>query len=329
MSLTNILIVRNDRLGDAMLALPVVVALRRAYPEAALAFAASPPVAPLIECVEGIDRVISASDHDLAGFTAQLTPLRFDAALCLRPTLSNARALKQARIPLRFGTARRWYSLLFNRHLWGSRRTAGRHEADLNLDFSVKLGAVPGRQFPRINLPPESLSDDAQEIGRLIVLHPGSGGSARNWPPELFRKLGLRLIAAGWNVGVTGSMAELELCAKVAGRELLNFAGKTALPRLAALLRKARLVVAASTGPLHLADALGTPVIGLYPPVKGLTATRWGPYGGGVSLAPELPLCRKCRPGSLSACWCMEQLSVDCVFGEAMKLLDKMETTPR
>ncbi len=327
----DLLVVRNDRLGDAILALPTVSLLREAFPDVRIYFWPSPLVAPLIRCVEGIDRVIAGNDHGRTNVVQELSDFQIHAAFCLRPTYRNALTLKKAHIPIRIGTSRRLYSILFTHRINLPRRSKSRHEVDLNLDLLSGVGIKGEPTFPKIT-PPESSVDKVKRLfvqservpnQPYVVIHPGSGGSAQNWSPIYFRKLAKMLADRhSYNVIVTGSPNEVELCRAVAGDDYLNLCGRTDLLELAALLQDAHLLVTNSTGPLHLGVALGTLSVGLYAPLVGCLPERWGPYGHPEwALIPDLPICRKCRPGEIPACRCLEQLTPDMVYEHLMKLL--------
>jgi ADP-heptose:LPS heptosyltransferase len=110
-----------------------------------------------------------------------------------------------------------------------------------------------------------------------MVLHPGTSVPARAWPPGHCAEAVRLLSRAGLRVVVTGSPADRELTARVAGRDGLDLGGRTTLAELAAVLDGARVVVAGNTGPAHLAAAVGTPVVSLFAPT--VPAARWAPYG--------------------------------------------------
>ncbi len=329
----NLLVVRNDRLGDTILALPTIPLLRQAFPDAQIYFWAAPQVAPLLRCVDGIEDVLESGDNESNAVAEKLSSLGIGTAFCLRPTFSNARALRRARIPERIGTARRWYSFLFNRRINLPRRGEKRHEADLNLDLLAAVGVRGDAHFPEITLP----ANVEEKIGQLfagsseapgsqssfIVIHPGSGGSTQNWSPKYFKEIAARLaVRSSKRIVVTGSLFEEELCYEVSNDHCLNLCGKTDLLELATLLKHADLLITNSTGSLHLAVALGTKVIGLYPPLADNMPDRWGPYGHPEwAMMPDLPVCRKCHHGSFSTCKCMEELLPDSVYQRAIELL--------
>jgi heptosyltransferase III len=329
-----ILLVRNDRLGDTMLALPAISLLQQALPEAEIIFLAAPAMKPLLECVKGIDLVISASDRGAEGMISKLKNLKIKTAFCLRATFANAKVLYRAEIPERIGTGRRWFSFLFNYRVNLSRRKSDRHEADLNLELLRAYGLAGAGNFPTIDLPQtafESVKELLERSGisateKFVVVHPGSGGSARDWPVAYFKALANLFRDQQVQVVVTGVPNETSICREVAGKRHLDLSGKTTLIELATLLSMAEMIVAPSTGPLHLAVALGRPVMGLYPPVRDCLPTRWGPYRHSEwALMPDLPLCSRCTPGAISNCRCMEQITPEQVFQQAMMALSESD----
>lgn len=276
-----ILVVRDDRIGDLVLALPLVQALKDAG--AFVGVWASTYAAPLLERDPRVGAL-------LAGAAPDLRAGRFDTALALYARPSTAWALVRAGIPQRLGPSGRWYSALYTRRLPIRRSRGDRHESEWNLDYARALGWEGPSPEPRLHPGPRALRQarawlrrrGPQGKGPLLVLHPGSKGSALDWPPQRYaalgdllrRRHGLRLLLTGG----PGDEAAVEACR----RELPGAAlcvGALELPAFAALLGQARLMVAGSTGPLHLAAAQGVPVLGLYPPHRPMAALRWAPRG--------------------------------------------------
>ncbi len=340
-TLRNILVIRTDRLGDVILTLPVCSTLRKALPDARITMLVRHYVRPVVEHNASIDDILW--DDTPSGALLPLRELRrvarekrFDAAIVVRPTLRNALLCSTARIPIRVGTGYRWYSRLFTHRVYEHRKTVLRHELEYNLNLLAPLGiGTEQRPSPEYGI---AVSDAAREEirsilrsygiddrQRLVILHPSSGGSAREWPPDRFREVGLRLAAMdNVTVLVTGMPAEERTLRRVLERScppFISMVGRLALPALAALLERANLFIANSTGPLHLANALGTPVIGLYPPIRVMSAARWGPYGGkAVALRGTGPEdCSRCvRSGH---CACMLSIQINQVMGAAVELL--------
>lgn len=124
-----------------------------------------------------------------------------------------------------------------------------------------------------------------------VVLHPGASVPARAIAPEHARAIATALVAAGWDVVVTGGPNEP---APAAGPGIHDLTGRTDLPQLAAVLDGAACVVVGNTGPAHLAAAVGTPVVSLFSPV--VPAERWAPYGvPTVVLGDQLAACAGTR----------------------------------
>ncbi|MFC2150515.1 glycosyltransferase family 9 protein [Calditrichota bacterium] len=329
---SNILILRNDRLGDVILTLPVVPALHKRHPDARIHFLTSHAVAPLLHQIDGIDKVIPSEADDARSVISELKSLQIDSAYCLRPTYANAIALKRANIPHQVGTSRRWYSYLFNKRVNVSRKFSGSHEADLNLitcGFDKDVSEYP---FPKVRQSDDVIRNTKELLlkeklvpdQKYFIVHPGSGGSARDWSVNYFRDFAIGFSKqTNWQCVVTGSVSEVKKVSAVAGEKFVNLAGKTDLLTLTALLGQARFAISNSTGPLHLAHLLGTKVLGLYPPVPNCTPDRWGPYRAPESaMMPNLPMCSQCTPSKSSLCTCMEQLTVEEVLDRACQLIE-------
>jgi len=308
----SVLVLRPDRLGDVILSLPVFAQLRARFPGVRLTLLASPEVTPLLATHPWIDELMlddrRGRHRGLQGFRTLVAEVRrssFAAAIVLRPTLRHALLVAAARIPCRVGTAFRAYSWFFTHRVRQHRRGSGRHELELNLsllapfgdpsgDLSGESGDWSGVRLPWVPVDPEARQAARALVGGsqpFVVLHPGSGGSACEWPPEHFARLGHAIkLHHQLGVVVTGVQAESALVAQVAAGVpgALPLAGRTTLPVLAALLAEARAVVAASTGTLHLAAAVGTPVVGIYPALPDVSPVRWGPRGP-AAVALEAP----------------------------------------
>jgi len=340
-TLRNILVIRTDRLGDVILTLPVCSTLRRALPGARIAMLVRNYVRPVIAGNRFVDDVVWEDDlhgsrrpfHEVRN---EIREKRFDAVVVVRPTLRNALLAASAHVPMRVGTGYRWYSGLFTNRVYEHRKTAQRHELEFNLNLLSPLGVTADLSSPPqygITVTEKARSDirsilksyGVVDQHRIVVLHPASGGSAREWAPDRFREVGLRLAKLdGVRVVVTGMPTEERTLRRVLERScppFLSLVGRLALGSLAALLERASLFIANSTGPLHLANALGTPVIGLYPPIRPMSAARWGPYGGtSVVLSGTGPDdCERCvRSGH---CACMLSIQINQVMDDALLLL--------
>jgi len=296
-SFERILLCRTDHLGDVILALPCALLLKRLYPKCRLSFLTSSYTASVVRLLSCIDEVIEIDRA--ARLADEIKSRRFGAAVALYPEFRLAKALRRAKVPLRIGTAYRWYSFLFNARHKEHRKHNLKHELEYNLSLTFSACGARGRWqdylppeniFPlALNLPDESVRRATvllDELGRgyekIIAIHPGGSGSAHRWPLESFCELARRL-AFNSKIGiiVTGVEKESHLCeavSRAAGSKAQNLCGKLSLLELAGILKKVNLLVANSTGPLHLGRALGTSVLGLFPSDPAMSPVRWGPY---------------------------------------------------
>lgn len=280
-----VLVVRNDKLGDLVLALPLVQKLHDAGHKVGVL--ASPYAAPLLK--EDTRLAVVEDGPDAA---QRLKKLRFDMALVLWATAGNAWKVFRAGIPQRVGIRSRFYSPLFSGLITLRRSQGARHESEYNAQFAEALGLDEGPlPAPRLELGSEAHREARAWLkknvpagrGPLVALHPGSGGSAQNWLPERYAALGealkKRYNARLLVTGGPGDQAAMDGCRRVLGKSATLTRPALGLPAFAALLGELQLFCAASTGPLHVAAAQGVPVLGLYPPLRAMSPVRWAPRG--------------------------------------------------
>jgi heptosyltransferase-2 len=288
-------------------------------------------VAPLLEGNEFVDEVILYDDDRSCPFphhrlVSELRSKHIDAAVVARPTPSVAWMIAHSRIPVRVGTGYRAYSFLFTHRVMEHRSEVQRHELEYNIRLLAPLGLNidladyrPSFGIHATSGSTDYVNDVLRSFGilpgdPLVILHPGSGNSARDWPVTRFADLGLALAATGTKVVITGSPADerkLNSLRFQLADKAVSLAGMLDLPRLAALLSRAQVFVSNSTGPLHLAVAMGTRAVSFYPPVRVMSAKRWGPYSpDAVALTGDGPEdCRNCSRGK--HCSCVETITLD------------------
>jgi len=338
-----ILVVRTDRLGDVILTLPMLPLLRAWFPGSHLAMLVSRYTSDIVQGNPHLDEILPYDrDGSQVPFAELLRALRlraFDTVFVVHPTPRLAWMVYRAGIRCRVGTGYRPYSFLFNRRVYDHRKDARYHELEYNLRLlrAVKPDFTGSGVTPQFDIQVDTgarkrvaalLGPGAEASGRqLVVVHPGSGGSARDWPPDRFGQLAAKLAALpGVRVCVTGGPAEAALANQVAtaaGTGTLVFPGTLTLQELAALLDFSTLMVGNSSGPIHLAVALGTPVVGIYPQHTAMSAGRWGPYTEKKRvLEPEKPPdCEECAGDRSTTCSCMATISVEEVFRACKDLL--------
>ena len=295
-----ILVVRNDRLGDLVLSLPALEAVRRHWPTAHVSLLASRYAAPLLAGSPLVDDLIEDdpkhSGWQLAG---RLRGGNFDAALVLNTNTRNCLAVWAAGIGTRVCWAYKaagW--LTGNRRLYLHRSHPPVHEAEFALEFVRRLGArcTLADFSPRLVVDPQTLCVARDRIerdlgtrGPLFGIHPGNGNSAYNWPLEHYAALVSRLAVEG-RVLVTGGPSERPLLEQLRSRLSPSARGEVllvsdfSLPQLVAALSQLAVLTASSTGPLHVAGVLGTPVVGLFSPHPAHVPAKWAPLGQGNTL---------------------------------------------
>ena len=318
----NILLVRPDGIGDQILSLPVATALRRTMPGARLSFLSSAYAAPVLAHHPDLDEVLTVTGQETFGELVRLFRNNVDATLFLKPFRRLVTAAWLARVPLRVGTGYRWYSFLLNRRVYEHRSDFSRHESAYNLGLLRGLGLSPGEVTP----PRLVVTTEEQEWARTflggssrlrVVVHPG-GFSSRLWKPVHFRDLVLRLGGQGREVILTGSAAERDKFRADTGisqwpigvRDLM---GMVTIRQLMAVIAESHVVVSLSTGPMHLAAALGIPTVSLFDPRRQQSPTRWEPLGTGVVLKPDVPTCEKCIYEACPYWDCLDRLTVETV----------------
>ena len=333
------LISRTDAIGDVVLTLPVAGWLKQRYPGCRVVLIGRAYTAAVAAACPWVSEFLSLDDLLLLPPSAQLKRLQgYDAAAIIHvfPNKLLARLAWRAGVPVRIGTRNRWWHwLTCNRLVTLSRRHSPLHEAQLNLALLAPLGlptppplaevATLVRLVPAAPLPArfrELLA--ARRPGQLnVVLHPRSRGSAREWGLPHFGELARRLHAAGHRVFVTGTAAEgAELADWLrahAAYLAADLAGQLALPEFIAFLAAADGIVAGSTGPLHLAAALGRHALGFYPPIRPMHPGRWGPLGLHAEyMVFDRPDCQDCRAWP-AACTCIKAIEAAAVAGQVAR----------
>lgn len=267
-----LVVIAPNWLGDAVMALPALADVRRGQPDASIAVAARPSVAPLFALVRDVDEVI-ALEHDgpqsLAGG---------DVALLLPNSFHSALMVARAGVRERWGYRTDWRGLLLTRAV--PRVPSGVHQVEYYQHLVRALGFPNGPRSPRIDRTPD-LRDLGADVLRqagwdgrmpLVALAPGAAyGSAKRWPPHAFADLAAGLAEEGIGSVLVGAAADREtasgvLAARPDRATFIDLVGKTDVPTLAAVLVNCRALVGNDSGALHLAAALGVNVTAVFGP---------------------------------------------------------------
>lgn len=336
---TRILVARTDRLGDVILATPVVRALKQLHPDAEIFFLVQQQWMPVLQYGDQVMLLAYDSKETFQDLAKRLKPYQFRRAYVLRDEKKVSQAVNRAGIPERVGPYSSLRSFfLFNRGKFQSRSRCRMHESEYNLELihSVRRANDP-RALPK---PWVQTSDNAKrkaahflkseglKAKAFYVIHPGSSGSARYVKQASLHELARALLAKGKPVVVSGGPGEDELIDefKKAVPEVKMLAKENAigLDGMAEVYREALAVIAHGTGPLHLAAAVGTPVLAIFPPIFGLGEKRWGPLvqARAIWTPPEVkcPAVYRCIGEKCRYYDCMDRFEIK----EALSLLESI-----
>ncbi len=333
----NILLIRTDRIGDVVLSLPMLPVLRQHFPSAKITMMVRRYTKELVERHPCVDEVMvweANGERSLMQNVSLLKKKQFDVAILPYPRFNLALIMFLAGIPIRVGTGYRWYSFLMNRKIFEHRKDAKRHEVEYNLNLLSAIGIdLTGKPQFEFAIPvdvqnavEQVMRSDGILDSRFAVLHAGSGGSARDWSVENFAKLGDELQSAvNIKVVLTGEKNEKKLVETLASKMKstpINYTGQFSLQELGALVRRASVFVSNSTGPLHIASMVGTPVVAFYPPIIQCSPVRWGPYTEKKRVfTADNTTCELCNGGACRSNVCMDQITVEKVVSAVRELL--------
>jgi heptosyltransferase-2 len=320
---SKILIRATNWVGDAVMCVPALSAIRERFPRAHIAILAKPWVADLYRREPFADEVIlynSASRWKMAG---ELRARRFDCAILLQNAFEAALIAWLARIPTRIGYKRDGRGLLLTHAIDVPKRgEIPRHERFYYLELLRRAGIIdqlPESAAIRLTRP------SAERKTRMIGVSPGAAyGTAKQWLPERFAEAAGTLAAArGASIALFGSQSERPLCSQVAemltGHEVTNHAGETTLAHFIELAAECELFLTNDSGAMHIASALGVPTVAIFGATDDIATGPTGPHARVVRQQVE------CSPCLLRECpidhRCMTRVSADRVVKEARSLL--------
>lgn len=312
-----------------ILTLPLAGFIKEHIPGAEVYFLGSRYTRPVVERCACVDRFIENDMLKGMSFRKAASFLKktgADTLIHVFPDRRISMLAAFAGIKERVGTNRRWHHKLFlNRTMPLSRRKSDLHEAQLNLMLLKDL--IPGFVLPdkeqihcwygfrKNSVLPEKLAPYIDSRRKNIVVHPKSKGSAREWGLDHFSKLIQLLPYEKYNVIIAGTEPEarmMEGFLKLFRARAHDVAGKLTLDEYTELISHADMMIAASTGPLHIAAMTGIHTIGLYAPMKPIYPQRWAPVGANAGFLVKEGECSKCRKSSY--CECIRSIRPEDVF---------------
>lgn len=297
-----IVISRTDSIGDVILTLPLAGIIKERFPLARIIFLGNTYTKPIIACSEHVDEIWEWAELEKLEDDERLGWLKtqnIDTFLHIFPRKEIAKWAKKAKIPNRVGTSHRVYHwLTCNYRPNFTRKKSPLNEAQLNTklleplrigsDFSLKeLNEHIG--FTKIPTLPDQFKRLLTANSKNIILHAKSQGSAVEWGVDQFIELAKVLSRNEMNVFFTGTEKEATFFRdKIPHSPFIHdLTGQMSLDELISFIAHADGLVAASTGPLHLAGVLNIRTIGLFSTVKPIHAGRWKPLGNNVLILED------------------------------------------
>lgn len=333
----NVLIIKLRYIGDVLLATPTVRAIKAARPDVRVTMMVNRGTEDVLSGNPDVDEIIVLDKGSLAAqwqLIAGLRRRRFDTVIDLTDGDRSAFLSWISGAPVRIG---------FNdEHRWRGRCYTGvvppvpgmRHRMDRDLAALKPLSIHPNEKLPCLYLTEEDESRADQLLDQLgirgdrpiIIIQPGARYWFKAWPDERFAELADRLATDyGYQVLIGGSREEEALAQRIhesAKSRPISMAGLATLKQFAAIAKRAALFVGNDSGAMHIAAAVGTPVVALFGPSN---PAEWGPRGGPAEVIYKGLDCRTCfhptcEKGELN---CMKQITVEEAFASARRLVCK------
>jgi len=326
-----ILLSRVDNLGDAIMVLPMAGVLKKYYPDSQLFFLGQSYQRKIVESCQHFDgfldwnEVRDESPELQAEFLAEY---QIDVIVHVKPMRPIAVAAKKAKIPHRIGSSDRIYHFFTCNHIPVQRRKWSKlHEAQMNMrllscllkrvNYSLdELDHFMG--LNQISHYPEITEQYLAKEKFNLILHPLSHRHAKEWPVTRFLELIKHLPSERYNILVTGTEKEGDALRKNLlepyQNKIQDLTGKLSISEFMSLISQADGLVAASTGPLHIAAAMGINTLGLFVQRLQLRPGRYGPIGKRASVMvhdEQCPVCLEDRD-----CDCIKLITAQEVAGK-------------
>ncbi|WP_341659430.1 glycosyltransferase family 9 protein [Vibrio sp.] len=296
-----ILVVRNDKIGDFMLAWPSFAMLKNSLPHCQITALVPNYTVALAKLCPWIDEVLvdptsNGSKQAQSALVEILRSEHFDASINLFSTTYNAKLVWKAKIPYRLAPATKLAQIFYNKRIKQKRSQSAKPEYEYNLDlvraFLTDLGKdIVEPKAPYLSFSPQDIDSQKQKLAQQLgisihkpwfFVHAGSGGSANNLSLTQYAQL-IRSLSGEFEVVLTAGpgeeqkAAELNSLVQQQGRSCVVYDKNQGLIDFALAIACADLFIAGSTGPLHIAAAIDVPTVGFFPSKRSATPLRWQP----------------------------------------------------
>lgn len=292
----NIIVSRTDKIGDLVLSIPSFYMIKKMYPQSKLTVLVRNYNYDVVKNLSYVDEVIKIDDYEQGMIEDKIKSINADIFVALYSDKIVAKLARISKAKWRVGPFSKLNSFFsYNKGVWQKRSKSIKNEAEYNLDlvrsidsdlydknFEINTEIVCGEEH-KIFIKEWLKEND--NINKFILIHPFSGGSAKNITDNQYSQLIERILKENNNykIVISSSIQDKERAEKIKknvnSKNVYIFANEGSLLKLAALIDKCELFIGTSTGPTHIAGALGKNIIGIYPIKRTQSPLRWGVYG--------------------------------------------------
>lgn len=320
---SSVAVMQTAFIGDVLLTLPLMKALRIALPDASLSLITTPAGAEVVAGVDFIDRVVAfdkRGEHrtttGMRTFAQQLGAV--DVLIVPHKSVRTLRLVRMIKAPFVVTYDDAWTKYAATVKV---PYPIDRHDADRH--FALLQGLLPSTAWCKEQLVPITLSDaddvaiargHVRDLGAYVVLAPGSAWPTKQWPLDSMQELASTIVSAGLRVVVVG---DASVNGRLAGPGITDLAGALTMRQSAAVIAGSEALVSNDSAPLHIASLQNVPAVAIFGPTT--PAFGFGPFSNRHAVV-ELDLaCRPCSPHGTVACpigthACMKGIDVDAVM---------------
>ena len=319
-----ILVIKPSSLGDVVLSLPFLNALKYRFPKSEIHWVIAKGLEGLLEGHPMIDRLwiikkdewkkiknVKSTVEELRSLFKSLKKEKLDLVVDLQGLLRSGILAAAAGAPVRVGfkEAREGSRLFYTHKITGGKE---RHAVDRYLEIARFLGCdISEVKFPFPLSFSSQLSAVSSQLPReYAVIVPGARWETKRWPPEKFGELTSELLVMSLVVGGKSDVGIADRVVDSSKGKAISLAGKTSIKEMIEIIRNASFVVTNDSGPMHIAAALGVPVFAIFGPTNPL---RTGPYGEGHTIIRKAIKCSPCYKKTCKNAKCMDMIGAEMV----------------
>ena len=330
LSSKRIILSKTNQIGDVLMGLAVANYIKSISKNCEIYFLSTSYTKDLIDYFPAVYHFLNWDElkRDESQAIETLKSIKADIIIHLRAQKQIARIAKRADIPLRIGSMYRIYNWIYCSKLMSISRSKWIRKHDVEFDLDYLKAIIPKYSKPdmrkiqkllefEVNNPEVHISKLIDPKKFNLILHPKTATQLgkREWPVERYIELVQVLPKDKYKIFVTGTESEGKLINnKFKDLEVCLLTGKFSVSELIQLISCCDGLVAASTGPLHIAAALGIHTLGFFTQLVGESPTRWGPIGKKAQYIVSDPPCQYCLSRNVDKCECIQTITASRVL---------------